>query len=105
MYEYENSINNSVNQNFVELKKGAGLPPRVKNAGLIKTPVISDGISSDKQSVERLDASQPSRQSIARGGNNEIDLSNALRYNQFQQQDEDHKSMGSEKIPHRFVNV
>jgi hypothetical protein len=57
MYEYENSINNSVNQNFIELKKGSGLPPRVKDFGLIKTPVISDGISSDKQSVERLDNS------------------------------------------------
>jgi hypothetical protein len=61
MYEYENSVNHSMNNNFAELKKGPGLPPKVKNAGLIKTPVVSDGMSSDKQSVERLDASQPSR--------------------------------------------
>ena len=48
MYEYENSVNHSMNNNFAELKKGPGLPPKVKNAGLIKTPVVSDGISSDK---------------------------------------------------------
>jgi len=104
MYEYENSVNNSTNknQNFIEMKKGPGLPPTIKNQSPVKTPAISDGISSDKQSVERLDASQPSRASMARSrGANEIDLMYHPRYKHL----EDNKSQSSSVVPKRFINV
>ena len=57
------------------------LPVVARNV-FVATPVISDGVSSSPvnldDDVERLDASQPSRQSL--NNRHGIDLSNAPRF-------------------------